>query len=544
MADHVRHVAEAPHRQRIFIGDKSKRTRPPALQPPRQKHAERLVREAAFERIANEIELVGARKGLDDQFAHARHMRHMRLQRQPFGDLVGQAFPGLLAVEQFADALGEIGRERKLAAHIGRHAGILVIGARDVDLVLDQRFVAYHLAAEHEGVADHEILDEVLLDLAEHAPAARQRAGGPLAFAVAAAHQPHPQHGVLDDGADIHAVHLPHLGIGDAPPSLLVLFDAREALIALQRVAARGDEIERVVKIGAGHVGVRRGGADFLEQIVGEKRLAASAPQNVLRQNVERPGAQRWRVLRTFGDGIYGDAAFQHFEAIGRHQHRARGLVDTVIGAADPLHQPRRALRRADIDDQIDIAPVDAEVERGGADDALQLACGHRVLDAAALPDIERAVMQRDRKVVVVHPPQVLEQHLGLAAGIDEDQRGPVGLDEVVDLAKRMPRGMTGPRQPLAGVEHLDHRRGRAAGRDDIGRQHFAVGLRHQEARQRFRFGDGGRQADDTHLRRQLPQPRQPERQEVTAFRGHQRVQLVEHDALQRAEQERRIVGR
>jgi hypothetical protein len=35
-----------------------------------------------------------------------------------------------------------------------------------------------------------------------------------------------------------------------------------------------------------------------------------------------------------------------------------------VIGAADALHDPRSALRRADIDDEIDIASVDAEIER------------------------------------------------------------------------------------------------------------------------------------------------------------------------------------
>ena len=116
--------------------------------------------------------------------------------------------------------------------------------------------------------------------------------------------------------------------------------------------------------------------------------------------------------------------AFQHLEAIGRHQHRARGFVDAVIGAADPLHQPRGALGRADIDDEIDVAPVDAEIERRGADHAAQFARRHRVLDLAALGDVERAVMQRDREAVVVHAPEILEQHLGLAAGVDEHQRG------------------------------------------------------------------------------------------------------------------------
>ena len=70
-----------------------------------------------------------------------------------------------------------------------------------------------------------------------------------------------------------------------------------------------------------------------------------------------------------------------------------------------------------------------------------------------------------------------------------------------------------------------------------------AVALRHQEARQRFRLGDRCRQPDRAHLRRELPQPRQAERQQIAALGGDERMQFVEHDALQRGEQERRVVG-
>ncbi len=137
-----------------------------------------------------------------------------------------------------------------------------------------------------------------------------------------------------------------------------------------------------------------------------------------------------------------------------------------------------------------------------------------------------------------------LEQHLGLAAGVDEHQRGLVGLDQLVDLVEGMARAVPRPWQPLLGVEHFDDGRRRAAGDDDIGGFALAIALRHQEARQRFRLGDGGRQPDRAQLRRQLPQPRQPERQQIAALGGHQRVQLVEHDTPERAEQKRRVVGR
>src|SRR6478609_6401620 len=105
-----------------------------------------------------------------------------------------------------------------------------------------------------------------------------------------------------------------------------------------------------------------------------------------------------------------------------------------MVCAADALQQPRGALRRPDIDDEIDIAPVDAKIERGGAYDRAQPARRHGGLDLATLRDIERAVMQRNREPVVVDVPQLLKDHLSLAAGVDEDERGIVALDQRVDL--------------------------------------------------------------------------------------------------------------
>jgi hypothetical protein len=132
---------------------------------------------------------------------------------------------------------------------------------------------------------------------------------------------------------------LPHPGIGDAPAAILVLLDAREALIGFQRVAAGGDEIDYVVEIGPRQVRIGRGGQDFAVELVGQERLAAGAAEHMLRQHVERADAQRRSVLRIFIDRVDRHRAFQHLEAIGRHQHRPRGFVDAVVGAADPLHQ-------------------------------------------------------------------------------------------------------------------------------------------------------------------------------------------------------------
>ena len=76
----------APDRQRIFVGDEAERPQPRALQPARQQHAERLVREPAFERIADEIVLrrraersrPAARRGRGSSERHCWMSSHSR----------------------------------------------------------------------------------------------------------------------------------------------------------------------------------------------------------------------------------------------------------------------------------------------------------------------------------------------------------------------------------------------------------------------------------------------------------------------------------
>ena len=61
------------------------------------------------------------------------------------------------------------------------------------------------------------------------------------------------------------------------------------------------------------------------------------------------------------------------------------GLVDAVAGAADALHAAGDRGRRFDLDDQIDGAHVDAELERRGGDERADLARLQQVFDLDAL---------------------------------------------------------------------------------------------------------------------------------------------------------------
>ena len=192
-----------------------------------------------------------------------------------------------------------------------------------------------------------------------------------------------------------------------------------------------------------------------------------------------------------------------------------------MVGAPDALQQARGALGGPDIDHQIDVPPIDAEIERGRAHDRAQLAARHGGLDLAALRDVERSVMQRDREAVLVDAPQLLKDPLRLAARIDEHQRGAMPPDVGVDLAERVLRRMSGPRQPLGGVEHGDVGRRAAVGHHQVG-QRFAIRrLRHQEPAQIVGRGHGRGQTDARECRRQPKEPRQPKREEIAPLGGH-----------------------
>jgi hypothetical protein len=125
----------------------------------------------------------------------------------------------------------------------------------------------------------------------------------------------------------------------------------------------------------------------------------------MLGQHIQPAGDDRVAVEALFRHRIGGRAAFQIFEPVAWHQQGAAGLVQPVIGAADALDQARRPFGRADLDHQVDRAPIDAEIERGGGDDGAEFAPRHCRLDLAALFDLQRSVMDADRQVLGIEAP-------------------------------------------------------------------------------------------------------------------------------------------
>jgi hypothetical protein len=164
------------------------------------------------------------------------------------------------------------------------------------------------------------------------------------------------------------------------------------------------------------------------------------------------------------------------------------------------------------MDDEIDVAPIDAEVEGGSGDDTAQAVLGHCLLDLAALADIERTVMERDRQTVGVDLPQFLEQQFGLAARVDEQQRRPVGGDRLEDFADGIARRMAGPRHALARFQDRDFGLCPDLDLDDSRHGARTRKLRHEPLAQLLRLGNGRRQPDGSQARPQPEQVRERQR--------------------------------
>ena len=105
-----------------------------------------------------------------------------------------------------------------------------------------------------------------------------------------------------------------------------------------------------------------------VEQLVFPAFAAGDLGDDLLRQHVERRALDVQRIELAATHRIEQRGGFDEFVARVREQPPFRRAVDRVAGAADALQEGRDRARRADLADQIDIADIDAELERRGRD--------------------------------------------------------------------------------------------------------------------------------------------------------------------------------
>ena len=181
--------------------------------------------------------------------------------------------------------------------------------------------------------------------------------------------------------------------MGDAIAPVRGLLQLGVALVVGERIAAGRDEAHDLVEAFARQSLIGRCARHLAIKRIGVEGLGAGHAEHVLGEHVERAWPRRRGVLRALFRRLERRLALDHLEAVRRHEQRLARLVEPVIGAADALGKPARTFRRADIDDEIDVAPVDAEIEGRGAHHGAELARHHRRLD---LPPLRRHRASRD----------------------------------------------------------------------------------------------------------------------------------------------------
>jgi hypothetical protein len=176
-------------------------------------------------------------------------------------------------------------------------------------------------------------------------------------------------------------------------------------------------------------------------------------------QRVELAAAHAVEQRRRFGQVV----------ARAREQPALGHAADVVAGAADALQEGGDAARGADLHHQVDVADVDAELERGGGDQHLQLA-GLQALLGVQAQFARQAAVVRGHALVAQALAEVARRALGHAPRVDEHQRGAVLAhqlrDALVDLLplvvrhhRRQRRRRQFQRQvALLGVADVDQR--------------------------------------------------------------------------------------
>ena len=227
-------------------------------------------------------------------------------------------------------------------------------------------------------------------------------------------------------------------------------------------------------------------------------------------------------------------------------------LSDLVAGAADALHARGNRRRSLDLDDEVDGAHVDAELEAARRHQGRQPSLLEVLFDLQPLLAGDAAVV-RPHEVLAGQLVQAAAQPLGEAARVHEDQGGPMRADQLQqarvdarpDRALRL--GTLGGVDLLVEPGHVIDRHDdlevellASAGIDDLD---VAPDAAH-EGRDRLERPLGRREADALRIGiGEVAEPFEAEGEMRAALRGGHRVHLVDDDVLDAAQDLARLAG-
>ena len=216
---------------------------------------------------------------------------------------------------------------------------------------------------------------------------------------------------------------------------------AADTVAVEQRAATVGVQLDDRVEVLARELAVGPGAPQAREQLVLVPGLGHARGDDRLRQDVERCA----RLGRAIEQALpHRDEQRGRFDqlVLGQREEPALGrAADAVSGATDALQQRRDRARRAELHDQVDVADVDAELERGGGDQRLELAALQPLLGVQSALLRETRVVGRDR-VLAEDLRELGADALGHLARSDEDERRAVLADQIRDAGVDLGPGL------------------------------------------------------------------------------------------------------
>ena len=200
---------------------------------------------------------------------------------------------------------------------------------------------------------------------------------------------------------------------------------------------ALGVHLDERVELRTRQVAIRPGPLDQLVRGVLGEIFARRHRYQLLREHVARPLGNPRDLEGAGPHPAHQGRALDQLIARDRKEATLGNPAPMVRGAPDALQRDREAARRLELDDEVDRAHVDAELERGR---------GHRAADISALQLLLGREPHRPRQRAVVR------HHLVLAQPLPERVRNPLHLTPRVGEDER---GLVLPDQLRDAVVHL-----------------------------------------------------------------------------------------
>ncbi len=289
----------------------------------------------------------------------------------------GHADPGVVVgrgvdlAHEGAGRAAELGGPTDAVALPERHASGLPERRADDHAVVRDLLDPPARGAEGEDVADAGLVDHLLVELAD-------------AGRLLADHE-HAEHAAVGDRAT--ARHRESLGAGTTGQGAVhaVPHQARAELGELVARVATGHQVERRLERRAGQGAERGAAADQLEPVLDVDGVDRPGRDGVLREDVERVRGHRDRLDLPGHHALDRHRAVHEVGAVLREEHPAGDLAHLVPGATDALQAAGDRRRGLDLHDEVDLAHVDAELERARRHHAAEPSGLQVVLDDRAL---------------------------------------------------------------------------------------------------------------------------------------------------------------